>query len=405
MSFLFNNRVSFNADAVDAFNRLKVSNPFTIFDSQNRYQLNSKWDTLTGAGGTVVYNANESSFSCITNTVSGAKIITETKRVFPYQPGKSLLIFYTFAMDSAKKGLRQRAGYFGENNGIYLERNENGIYFVLRSSVTGAVDNSREVLQSEWNGDPMDGSGPSGVNIDVSKANIMWIDIEWLGVGDVRCGFIIDGRPIVAHTFRNANTYSTTYMTTACLPLRGEIENLGPVTSTSTMKLICASVQSEAGYSGFQKTYNVTKNNYTGTTLTSVGQIYPLISLRLNSSRLDSIVIPAKVSSSIEETGSNKQNTVQYSLYLNATISGGSWVTHSNQNVDYNTTASTITGGTEIVGGYINSSSALELSEVNNFNFQLGRTLTGASDTITLAFTPVNANSVVYADLAWYEII
>lgn len=405
MSFLFNNRVSFNADAVDAFNRLKVSNPLTIFDSQNRYKMNDKWDTLTGSGGTVSYSSNESSISCMTNTVSGAKIIRETKRVFPYQPGKSLLIFYTFAMDSLKKNLRQRVGYFGENNGIFLEQNSDGLYFVLRSSVTGTVDDSRSVDQSNWNGDSMNGSGPSGVTIDVTKANIMWIDIEWLGVGDVRCGFVIDGRPIVAHTFKNANTYSTTYMTTACLPLRAEIENVGAVTSSSTMKMICASVQSEAGYQGFQKTYNVTKNDYVGTTLTSVGQIYPLISLRLNSSRLDSIVIPAKVNISIEETTANKLNIIQYSLYLNSTISDGSWVSHSNGNVDYNTTASTITGGTIVLGGYINSSSILELSEVNNFNFQLGRTLTGATDTITLALTPVNANSVVFADLAWYELI
>lgn len=405
MSFLFNNQVSFNANAVDAFNRLRVSSPLTVFDSQNRYQINDKWDTLTGSGGSVTFNSNESSVSCDVNTVSGAKVYRETKKVFPYQPGKSLLIFYTFSMNPEKTNLRQRVGYFGSENGIYLEQSDD-LYFVLRSKVTGSVDDTtRKIAQSNWNGDTFDGNGPSGRVLDVTKANILWMDIEWLGVGDVRCGFIVDGRPVVAHTFHNENVYSTTYMTTACLPLRAEIENLNTTASSSSLKIICASVQSEAGYQGFSKSYSITKNGSSGTTLTTAGNLYPLISLRLNSSRLDSIVIPYHVSSSIEETTSNKLNTVLYSIILNSTVSGGSWVTHSNGNVDYNITANSVSGGTTVLSGYINSSSSLELSEINNFNYQLGRTISGTSDVFTLAFTPINANSVIYAGLTWYELI
>lgn len=93
MSFLFNNKVSFNGDAIDAFARLKVSSPFTIFDSQHRYQENDKWDTYTTTGGSTLFQPNESVIDLITSTVSGAKVYRETKKVFPYQPGKSILIF------------------------------------------------------------------------------------------------------------------------------------------------------------------------------------------------------------------------------------------------------------------------------------------------------------------------
>lgn len=40
MSYLFNNEIQFRANTVDAFNRLRISNPLTVFDSLHRYQEN-----------------------------------------------------------------------------------------------------------------------------------------------------------------------------------------------------------------------------------------------------------------------------------------------------------------------------------------------------------------------------
>lgn len=406
MSFLFNNRVSFNADAVDGFGRLKVSQPFTLFDSQHRYQENDKWNTFTTTGGSTLFRLNESALDLIVNTVSGAKVYRETNRVFPYQPGKSLLVLSTFVLASGQTNLRQRVGYFGTQNGVYLEQ-YNGInYFVLRTYVNGTADDSTyKVAQADWNGDKFDGSGPSGRTIDFTKANILWCDIEWLGVGDVRCGFYVDGRPVIAHTFHNDNQNTTTYMTTASLPLRMEIENLGPTSVSSTAKQICNSVMSEAGFDGFARRYNVSKSGSTFTTLTSAGYQYPAISLRMNSSRLDSVIIPSNISAVLDEQASNKPDVVQYRILLNATISGGSWTTHYNGNVDYNITASSVTGGTDIIGGYISSSGSLDISQINDFNFQLGRTMTGGSDTFTLTFTAVNSGAQILADMSWFEII
>ena len=106
MSYLFNDLVGFKADAVDAFNRLKVANPFTLFDSQNRYQPNDKWDTFGITGGTFSYSITESAVNLNVGTTLGSKVTRETKRVFPYQPGKSLLVLNTFAMNNPTEGLR-----------------------------------------------------------------------------------------------------------------------------------------------------------------------------------------------------------------------------------------------------------------------------------------------------------
>jgi hypothetical protein len=411
MSYLFNDLVGFKGNVVDAFNRLKVSNPFTLFDSQQRYTLSDKWNYVGVSGGTYSFNPVESTVSLTSGTTSGSKMYVETKRVFPYQPGKSLTIVDSFAMAQPKSGLRQRVGYFGITGGVTAGTPYNGVYLqqdglTLSVCLTSAsLGTTQTVTQSNWNGDKFDGTGDSGVTIDVTKGNIFWLDVEWLGVGDVRTGFFIDGRPVVAHTFYNTNKNSTTYMTTACLPLRYEIENTAGQTGSSTMRQICSTILSEGGYEGFSRRYNVTHSGTTPHTLTTAGTQYPLVAIRLAPDRLDSIIVPSNISVAIEPSGSNKPLVVQYRILLNPTLTGNTWATHFNGNVQYNVTATGVTGGTDIIGGYISSSGTLDVSSINDFNFQLGRTQLGVSDTFVLVLVPTENGTEGYTDLSWFEII
>jgi hypothetical protein len=387
----------------DAFGRLRTSDPFTLFDSQHRYQENDKWDTALNGGGTKTYRINESAIDLTVPVTSGAYVYRETKKVFTYQPGKSLLVLSSFVFAAAKANLRQRIGYFGTQNGVYLEQDGTTKYFVMRSYTTGGVVNTR-IAQTEWNGDKLDGTGVSGHTVDLSKTQILWFDIEWLGVGDARCGVVVDGRMVVAHTFHGDNVNPTTYMTTAVLPLRQEIENTAATASSSTAKHICSSVVSEGGYSGFSRRYNLATGS-TARTLATAGTMYPIMAIKLNSSRLDSVVIPANISAAVEQTTNNKLDIVQYHVLINPTLTGGTWNTHFNGNVDYNTSITSHSAGTEIAGGYLTSSSSLTLNNINDFNFQLGRSIAGVSDTILIAVTPTNDGAKLFLDLAWFELV
>lgn len=411
MSYLFNNKIGFVDNAVDSFNRLRTSTPFTLFDSQHRYKINDKWDTFGVTGGTATYVLNESAVYMSVGITLGSKCTRETKRVFPYQPGKSLLVLNTFAMNTPKDGLRQRVGYFGITggatagipyNGIFLEQNGLTLSMVMQSA---SLNTTTTVNQANWNGDTFDGTGASGRALDVTKANIFWIDVEWLGVGDVRTGFFVDGKPVIAHTFHNDNINPTTYMTTAVLPIRFELANTTTQAAGSTMTQICSSVMSEAGYEGFARRFNVTHDGASTKTLTVAGTQYPIIALRLAPDRLDSVIVPSNISTVVQETPSNKPDTVQYRILLNPEITGGTWETHYSGNVQYNKTATSITGGTDIIGGYISSSGAFVLDDVNSFNFQLGRTQTGVSDVIAFTLTPINAGSQICADVSWFDIV
>ena len=244
---------------IDAFGRQRVSEPFTLFDSSHRYGDNGQWATAVSGGGTANFNANQGLVDLTIPLTAGAYVKRETYKVFSYQPGKSLLILNTFVMNPAIVRLYQKVGYYGDKNGFYLYVKDFSTYFVKRSYVSGALSEDF-VSQNDWNNDKLDGTGPSGLTLDLTKAQILWTDMEWLGVGSVRMGFVINGQFILCHTFQHANIIDSTYITTASLPIRYEIEYVSSTPAGSaTLKQICSTVISEGGYEirGYSNTIGI----------------------------------------------------------------------------------------------------------------------------------------------------
>jgi hypothetical protein len=393
--------------AGDAFGRARVSEPLTLFDSSHRYQDNGLWSTATGVSSDATFNANAGLVELNVPTTSGAYVKRETKKVFSYQPGKSLLILSTFVMEPAKTNLRQRVGYFNNDNGLYLQLEDSTLSFIERNSVTGSVDETI-VDQADWNIDKLDGKGPSGLTLDITKAQILWMDVEWLGLGTVRFGFIIDGIFIHCHSFHHANRIASTYITTASLPLRYEIENLDTTASTSTMKQVCSTVISEGGYELRGKQRAIGNPVSDPRDLTATGVAYPVVSLRLKSSpdRLDAVVIPT--AASILGVGNNA--VFEWRLQSNATTSGGSWASAgSDSAVEYNLSGSSSSGGSTLAKGYISSTrqsaNPIDILKAALFQFQLQRDgLTGTPEEFSLLVESKNAGDDVYASIDWEEI-
>lgn len=393
--------------AVDAFGRARTSTPLTLFESFHRYQDNGKVSTSNTSGGTYVHNANTSMIEMTVDSTSGAKVIRETNRVFAYQPGKSLQILTTFCMAQGKAGLRQRAGYFTDYAGIFLELDGTDLYIVKRSNVTGTLTDTR-VAKADWTFDKLDGTGPSNKTLDITKSQIFFIDVEWLGVGSVRCGFVIDGQFVHVHTFNHANDITTTYMTTACLPGRVEIENTGGMTGTATYKQACFSVISEGGYQlrGRPRSFGTEPNAQVS--LSSAGTYYPVIALRLHPDKKDAIAIPTNISL-VGVTNGN----YRYKLISGATVTGAVWANTYSGNtscVQYNSnTAATISGGTDLITGLFSSttqaSGAVTLPGEDLFGLQFERnSLANTMTTMVLAIAPGTATSNVLATINWQEI-
>lgn len=397
--------------ALDAFGRQRMSQPFTLFDSFGRYQAPEKFAYVASTGGTAGFDSNGASETLNVTGASGSKVVQESTRVFAYQPGKSLLILRTFCLNPAKANLRQRVGYFSTTNGFYLQLDGSDLSFVRRSTSTGATLET-VVNQLTWNVDTLNSGGlnPSGIQLDPAVVQIMFIDMEWLGVGSVRMGFVIDGQFVVCHEWHHANTPLATlpYMTTACLPLRSEIENLDTTSGASTLRIICTSVISEGGYEMRGRPqavgFDLASPYDTGTPAST---IRPLITIRLKSTRLDAIVLP-------KEFGILPVDnmTGRWYLILGGTTAGGSgtWVSAgTNSSVEYKLDATTISGGTVAETGFLQSQAfggtRTSFESPALFKYQLERnSLAPEAYEFTVALAITGTNKSVFANLAWEEV-
>lgn len=404
-----------NDTLLDGFGRVRTSQPFNLSTSSHRYVDNGLWSTLTAFGGTATFNTSQGLVDLSTGTSAGSKVYRETYKVHPYQPGKGFLVKATFTFNPAKENLRQRVGLFNTSNGIYLEKGdtEASLCFVKRSSVSGPVVDSRVsrlgglygAEDTGWNIDKLDGNGPSGITLDPNKSQILFIDLEWLGVGSVSVGFMINRRFVPCHRFDHANFIVGTYMTTACLPLRYEIENTGVTVSGSVLKQICSTVESEGGYELIGMANGVATPIASPKVLSVAGTYYPVASLRLKSDRIDAVAILSSLS--VMGTGNNE--FFHWKLLNNPSISGGTWFEPSPDSpVEYNL-GGTFTGGKTLTSGYISSSKGsapLELSKEALLSFQLERDgLNNVAHPISLVVSSANANQGVYGSIDWQEVV
>jgi len=386
--------VSIGGTNTDAFGRLRVSQPYTLFDSQNRYAADNQFDVATTGTGTTTYLSNEAAVKMEVTAGGVGSVKRQSYRSFPYQPGKGLLVLATFVMDSSQNvNLTQRVGYYNDNNGVFFQRVDGVYSFVLRSSSTptpGTPSDIRTVNQSSWNGDKLDGTGASGLTLDPSKAQILWMDFEWLGVGSVRCGFIIDGEYIVCHTFQNANDITSVYMTTAILPVRYEISTSSAL--AASMKAICCSVVSEGGFEQISIDH-VARRTTAFTNIDTAATFYPIVSIRLAAGRTGAVVLPNRV----QFLPLTNQN-YEIALLKNPTLTGATWAATvpTDSNVEFDVAATAITNvGTIVQTDYITSTGSGGTQDTAaptgyNWDLQLGASISGTSDVYTLAVRTVD---------------
>ena len=393
--------VQFFGGAIDAFGRARSSAPFTLFDSQNRYAKNNLFSETTATGGTVTYDANASTVELNVTTSSGSEVVRQTYRSFSYQPGKSLLVMNTFVMPAAQANQRIRVGYFNTQNGVFLEREGSAIYITRRTYVSGVAADTR-VAQADWNGDKLNGTGDSGLTLDLTKAQIFWEDFEWLGVGSVRAGFVINGQIIVCHTFQNANNLNSVYMTTAILPVRYEITNLGSTLSAAILKQICSTVISEGGY---EKRVAPIVARMTATNASIGTSFVPLVSIRLVSGRTGAVVIPDGYS--VLPTAASSV-TFEVVMVKNPVLSGASWAATDSANVERDISATSYTGGTIVYSQYVlasNLSSGL-ISNGGEYNWdlQIGATIGGTSDIYTIAVRTLSGTHSAIGSMSFWDL-
>ena len=382
-----------DSGALDAFGRQRFSQPFTLFDSMLRYSKRTDlWDEAVVSGGTTNYLINESSLELKTTVASGDTVLRRSRRHLPYQPGKSLLMMASFVGNTPIAGLVQEVGYFDDNNGVILRTNGTSVQFVVRSSATGTIQEN-VVSQAEWNIN-------SFAALDFTKANIFVTDLEWLGVGRVRCGFVIDGEIRYCHEFNHANSIDKVYMTSAILPASYRIHNSSTIASPAVLKQICTSVVSEGGY---QPTGPIYITGRGASSFTAISSETMVAAIRMASGRTDNIIIPAQVDASLG--GKPSANTVaQWRLRLNPTVSG-TWLAADNGRGNVQVMSNgTFSGGTIIGAGLVASRSSIEFDPESGLSLSLGQNIAGTSDIIILTLQCSSSEDATGL-IGWREVV
>ncbi len=301
------------------FGGLKVNNErvLGVYESSlDTYE--TLFSNTTVNGGTLLYDTVASSEVLTATSISGSSAKITTNRYHYYLPGSANVFKMTIACgDTGKVGNSRSWGGYDDSDGVFFRLKDTALQTVIRSSVTGAIT-ELEVPQSLWNKDKLDGTGTSGVTIDITKINVYWIDYQWLGAGRVRFGiFGPEGERIVAHEFRNAGAFALPYMRTGTLPLRVENTNTGVTGSSSEIRAVCLAAYTE----GTHEDYTYWRfSDIEATALVSVNT--PIISLAtlstVNSKHNSVVVYP-------ETLNIYTDQAISLTMWQDTEVTGGTW--------------------------------------------------------------------------------
>ena len=389
----------------DAFGRLRISSTQTLFDSKLLISASPQfWDDAqtSGSGTSSTYSKPRASVTLAVSGATAGTRVRQTKKWFDYQPGKSHLIYVTFVMGAAATGITRRVGYFNTLDGIFLEQTATATSFIVRSRVSGTPLDTDRAAQSEWNLDKLDGTGPSGQTLDLSLSQILFIDFEWLGVGRVKCGFVIDGLYVTCHEFVNANINAAVYMSSPNCPVRYELINDG-TGGAATFECICSSVISEGGRTELGYERSIARGSIPLTTLNDA-RVYPMFAMRLNGSYPG-----AKVNLLGLSVAVTTASPFNWYWIENPQLAAGAFnfrdIADSAVQADFDNTGTltcVVGTGTLIKSGV--SATANQIAFVTDSEMALGTYINGAADVWVLAIQRLSAQAEsFYGAINWRE--
>ena len=381
-------------------NRFKVSPFQTSFFNTFQYGLETDvWETSTTGTASADHNVNASNVTMSVGSTAGDRVIRQTRTVMRYIPGRASLVSFAIRLETPVAGVRRRFGVFDDENGAIFEDDGGTYACVIRSKASGSVVETR-VTRDNWNGDKLDGTGPSQITASATAVQMINIEYEWYGAGQVIFSYTIDGETHVIHKFNTANRQDNVWCSTPFLPIRVELENVTGAAGTHYIYQGSNSLTQE-GEPEKLGTLISYSNPITGTTLPAANTFYPVISLRLKPSDLAGIVLPRSL-----QVATNDNTNVFWRLVENPTLTGGTWIDHPNPDAitQVNTTATAATGGVTILSGFTVGGGANLIELDDKAALQIGRSSLGTvSDIYTLECASPNTNKSALAVLNWLE--
>lgn len=366
MSYIYNNSIKYaDSTNLDAFQRLRVSEVTSLLEVKHVHdKLPLLVNEVTAGTATSIYDEPNARVIMSTSANNDYVIRQTTSRAI-YQPGKGQIFEASFSNFQLETDVIKRLGYYTTNtsapydsvvDGILLESNgqTNQISFQIWKS--GTTIYSADT--TTWSNDDFLVS-----SIDWSLTQLMFVDFQWLGVGRVRFGLVIDGQVRIFTTHNGTNNLSTIYMTAPNQPIRFEIRQVGA--GSGSLSMICSQVSLEGSLNRLQQSLGLTQ--FTTVQATTAGTKYPLIGYRIANGYEGANITLSDIQSLNTTTPSKSDYYV--TVELNPTLSSSAVFTGvSNTAIAY----SISTGQTVTTSGYVLATflGAGGSTQVDNFQFE-----------------------------------
>ena len=381
----------------DAFGRVRVSETNVIFNSSfvNSSEPLLYTTNLVGSG-TVTRNVNTSSMDLVTTAASGDVALYQTKQYFRYVPGQSFLLNMSGKFGIGKSNVTQRFGHFDDNNGLFFELAGTDLRVVRRTKTSGSVVDSF-TSQANWNLDPMDGTGPSGVTLDITKQQIFIIDFQWLGSGRIRFGFSISGNTVYVHQISTSNTLDVPWSQSGNLPLRCSVTNTGATSGSTTLRLTCLSAMVEGDNKSIISQHAISSS--AGRSVNN-SVFLPVMSLRLKSAftRASLQIVNTPIISSTSDS-------LEVRILLNPTLTGSSFISAGiNSIAEYDESATSLTGGELLGVFYVVQNSTNDSSTLAESLLKIVSDYAGTRDIATVAVKSLGNNATVRVAAVFQEL-
>ena len=381
-------------------NRLKVAPFQTIFFNTFQYGKETDvWDERVVGVGTATHNVSASNIIMQVGSTAGSKVTRQTKNVMRYIPGRPSTLAFAIRLEQPQVGIRRRFGLFNETDGAYFEDDGGTYSCVIRSTASG-ITTERRVTRDDWNGEKFDGNGWTGVTADPTKQQMISIAYEWYGAGTVDFNWLMKGETVRCHRFDNSNFQDRVWCSTPFLPVRCELENITGVAGTHYLYQGSNSLIQDGNVDKLGTLLSI-GNPITGTTMASSDTFYPIVSLRLKSTALQAVMLLRSL-----QAATNDNTNVYWRLLENATLTNPNWTNHPDPDsfMQYDVSATALTGGRNILSGFVVGGGAALVNVDPAADLQLGRSGIGTiSDTYTLACSSPNTNKKALAVLNWIE--
>lgn len=382
---------------------IRTSRPKSLFE--NRFTFNTSpilFEELYDVGGTISHLPNEHGIQLAIDTTTNARSTYQSKLYVPYTPAETNKFSVGILFGTTGSGIAKRSGLFDNNNGLYWEYTADGIYVCRRSKASGSVVDYK-VHQTNWNIDKMDGKGPSQINLDFTKIQMLFCEYSWYGAGYIMFGVQFHKKIHPVHIFSAGNEIAEPIFGSPILPVRYEIISTGS-NAADSFKIFGGSASSE-GFDSEPTEFTATANN--GTSAIAVTTRRAVLSIRpkttFNSITNRALITPISVDIIANTNGALIE------LIKTPTLTGASFASVSNTSVvEYDVAATTITDGRVVESFYVNAGQGNrgDASVILLDLLPIGLTGVNADvqEIFTVAATSLSGTSNISAAINWKEL-